>query len=374
VHTYVANLLPALMNATTEHQLFLYADTKRPFELREVPRHVTVRLSPYRNPLSSVAHDFGMRNLMARDRLDVVHFPANYGFAPQGVRTVITLHDEINVMPLTEIWRGHPKNLRTFGMMTYLHFCSTAAVRRADWLITVSAYAAREIARYSKFDSQKIAPVHHAPTADLHREQDTRVLAEVCARHNVTRPFVLADALKNPGVLVRAWRLLSDELRARYEIVFFARRPDVLPIVPEAVKDGQARLLVRPSRADLIALYSMAQAFVFPSWIEGFGLPILEAMTCGAPVIASNRGAIPEVAGDAALITDAEDAASLAQYLTRVLSTPSLADDLRARGFARAAQFSWDKTARQVLDCYTRAFMLTAARDPRVQLEQARPS
>jgi glycosyltransferase involved in cell wall biosynthesis len=164
---------------------------------------------------------------------------------------------------------------------------------------------------------------------------------------------------------------MPPDLRTGRQIVFFARRPDVLPIVHEAVSEGSARLLVRPSREDLIALYSMAEAFVFPSWIEGFGIPVLEAMTCGAPVIASDRGSIPEVAGDAALLADAEDDLMLSQHLALVLSTPQAASRLRERGFIRAAQFSWRNTAQQILESYESVqgvSELSIAKDERARL------
>ncbi len=355
VHTYVANFVPALIELATDHEIFLYADTKRPFELCSLDGYVTVRYLPWRSPLSSLYHDFFMWRHMARDRLDVVHFPANYGFGPPNARTVITLHDAINILPLPEIIRGHPKNARTIAMMSYLHYCSRAALRRADLILTVSAYAGREIARYGRVNPAKIVPVPHAPTPDLWRIEDPTVLAEVRRRHHLAGPFVLADALKNPAVLTRAWQLLPPDLRNGRLIVFFSRTSTPPPAVREAVAAGYARLLVRPSRDDLIALYSMAEVFVFPSWIEGFGLPLLEAMTCGAPVIASDRGAIPEVAGDAALLMDAEDAEALARHLIRVLSSPDEAQRLRERGFARAARFSWRHTARRILESYQRA-------------------
>jgi glycosyltransferase involved in cell wall biosynthesis len=167
----------------------------------------------------------------------------------------------------------------------------------------------------------------------------------------LTKPFVLADALKNPAVLTRAWRRLPAEVRAGWEIVFFARR-EPLPVVREAVAAGVARLLERPSRADLIGLYSLAGVFVFPSWIEGFGMPLLEAMSCGAPVIASDRGAIPEVTGGAALLMDAEDDAALALHLVAVLASPAESQRLRMLGYARAAHFSWPRTAEKILDGY----------------------
>lgn len=356
VHTYITHFVGVMIRIFPEHQFTLYADTKRPFELSDLPANTTLRLLPYSGPHSSFQHDLFLWRAMARDGLDVAHFPANYGFAPRGARCVITLHDAINIMPLAEIIQGHRKDPRTIAMMSYLHLMSSAAVRRADAIITVSRHAAHAIARYSRIDPQRIIPVHHAPTPDLRRITDPTLLAEARARHGITGRFVLADGLKNPAVLLRAWPLLPEAIRHEVELVFFARR-EPLPLVREAAAAGRARLLINPSRADLIALYSQADVFAFPSWIEGFGLPILEAMTCGAPVIASDRGSIPEVAGSAALLADAEDEAAFAAHLTRVLGNPEEAGQLRSLGFARAAQFSWEQTARQILAGYKQALV-----------------
>ena len=361
VHTYVAHFVPALIELAGSHEIFLYADTKRPFELSSLSDHVTMRFLPYHSPLSKAQHDLFMWRQMAQDHLDVAHFPSNYGFGPAGARIVITLHDAINILPLYEILRGHRKNPRTVANMLYLHYLTRAALRRADLLLTVSSYAGREITRYSGFDPRKIVPVPHAPTPDLRRIQDQTTLADVRQRHRLTQPFVLADAFKNPAVLVQAWRLLPGDVRQGWQIVFFSRKPDPLPIVHAAVAAGEARLLVRPSREDLIALYSMAEAFVFPSWIEGFGIPVLEAMVCGVPLIASDRGAIPEVAGDAALFADAEDASTLARHIALVLSSPTEAQRLRERGLARAAQFSWRNTAQRILESYSQAMRVQPA-------------
>src|SRR5690606_21591018 len=171
-------------------------------------------------------------------------------------------------------------------------------------------------------------------------------------RLNLKRPFVLAEAFKNPGVLVRAWHLLSDSQREQYEIVFFSRSPDVLPVVHEAIRSGFARLMVRPARRDLSAMFSMAAAFVFPSWIEGVGIALLEAMSCGAPISASDRGSIPEVAGDAALIIDAEDQDRLAEYLNQIFTQPQVREELQNRGFKRAEQFTWPRIIQQVMTTY----------------------
>ena len=352
VHTYIAHFVPALIACAYDHEIVLYADTKRPFELNTIPPHVTVRYLPYRNPLSSLANDLLMHRQVAHDQIEVMHFPANYGFPPRGTRTVITLHDAINILPLRKIVRGHRKDLRTLAMMSYLHLCSTIALHRADLVLTVSEHARREIARQGTIDIGRIVAIPHAPTPDLRRVTEPAILNAVRAHYGLDRPFVLADGLKNPAVLVRAWHRLPTAIRASHRLVFFARH-EPLAVVREAEAAGIARVLINPPRSALIALYSMADAFAFPSWIEGFGIPLLEAMTCGTPVIASDRGAIPEVVGDAGLLADAEDDTAIADHIARVLSDSAIAQRMRERGFARAAQFSWEQTARRMIECYS---------------------
>lgn len=290
INSYLRNLLPALFEVAADHTIFLYADTKKSFELDDLPGNVVLKLVPYRNALSSIYYDLNLKKFMASDKLDVVHFPSNYGFGPKAARAVITLHDEINIMPLGRILRGHPKDIRTIVMMTYLHFCSINAVRKADLIVTISDYARRQIIQWGSLPERKVIAIHHGRPVNVQRVEDAKEFERVKQLYNIKKNIVLADALKNPGVLVRAWRLLPEEIREDKEIVFFSRREDVRPEVHEAVKEGFAKLIVRPERKDLNVLFSMTTVFVFPSWIEGFGMPLLEAMECGAPIIASDRG------------------------------------------------------------------------------------
>jgi glycosyltransferase involved in cell wall biosynthesis len=354
VHTYLTLLAPALIERAQDAEIFLYADTKAPFELdiATLPANVTVRLLPYRNALSALKLDWTLRNVMAQDHLDVAHFPANVGLAPQGVRSVVTLHDAINILPLWEILAGHEKRPQTMAMMTYLHFFSTLSLRRADVVLTVSEYSKQEIVRRSGLPSDRVIPVLYGPSSHFHRIEDRARLAQVCARLAVRPPFLLADAIKNPAVIARAWPRLPAELRSRYKVLFFSRRNEPPTAVQGMVAAGHAQVLIRPERTDLAALYNVADGFLFPSLYEGLGLPPLEAMKCGAPVIASDRGSVPEVVGDAGLIIDAEDDAALAAAITRLLQDRALHDALQQRGFTRAEEFSWPKPADRTLEVY----------------------
>jgi glycosyltransferase involved in cell wall biosynthesis len=293
---------------------------------------------------------------MVRDQIDLAHFPASYGFGPNAkTKTVVTLQDEINIMPLLDIYRGHKKNISTMAMMSYIHFCTKYSLKRTNILITVSQYSKNQILRFSGMNPDSILVIPHACPNDIHRVEDEAILHDVRDRLNLSKKFILAEAFKNPAVLVKAYNLLPESVKENLEIVFFSRSPNVLPIVNEAVEMGFAQLLIRPPRRDLSALYSMALVFVFPSWIEGFGIPLLEAMTCGAPIIASNRGSIPEVVGDAGIIIDAEDEMTLAQNIRMLYESEGEQEYYRLLGFNRINEFSWSKISQQVINAYQKA-------------------
>jgi len=166
-------------------------------------------------------------------------------------------------------------------------------------------------------------------------------------------PYVLAvgtlEPRKNLERLIEAWFALPTEVRGEHELALVGPRGwDEAGILQKAADHG-ARLLGRVSETELRALYAGATAFAYPSLYEGFGLPVLEAMAAGAPVITSTCSSLPEVAGDAALLVDPEDVGAISAALARVLTEPELADDLRARGRARAAAFSWARTAAETV-------------------------
>jgi glycosyltransferase involved in cell wall biosynthesis len=172
----------------------------------------------------------------------------------------------------------------------------------------------------------------------------------VLARHGLDRPYVLAvgtlEPRKNLERLIAAWEGLPDS----HTLALVGPRGwDDERIVAAATRAGDVRLLGRVSDDDLAALYAGAACFAYPSLYEGFGLPVLEAMAAGAPVLTSNVSSLPEVAGDGALLVDPRDTDAIREGLSRLLGDDALRARLRERGRARAAEFSWDRTAGEIL-------------------------
>jgi glycosyltransferase involved in cell wall biosynthesis len=227
-----------------------------------------------------------------------------------------------------------------------------------------SDHTRRDIIETYKIEPERVsvtplaASRHFAP-AD---ERDVRRVRE---RYKINGDYILAvgsiQPRKNLSRLIHAYSLLRQR-RAR------AKLPQLVLVGKLAWLYGETLRAIREQgiealtiltgyvpEADLPALYTGALSFVYPSYFEGFGLPPLEAMQCGAPVIAGNRTSLPEVVGDAGLLIDPFDVEALAQAIARVIDDSDLRERLRARGLERASHFSWRTTARLTLEAYKRA-------------------
>jgi glycosyltransferase involved in cell wall biosynthesis len=165
-----------------------------------------------------------------------------------------------------------------------------------------------------------------------------------------------ASARKNAPGLLRIYEQLPSEVRQRYPLVIVLTHPAFRAAIEQEVHrlglTTSVRFFARVAEDDLVLFYNAATAFIFPSLYEGFGLPVLEAMACGTPVVTSNLTSIPEVGGDAVEQADPRSEEAFAEALRRVLASPELRASLTARGLQRAAQFSWERTARMTLDVY----------------------
>ncbi len=351
VAAYVRHLAAELPRVGQEHQFFYYADAKAPLELVDVPSNVTVRTLPWRSGLSTIWNDYRIGRWMERDAVHVVHAPGNYGPSVK-CPLVVTLHDSINLFPFSEHLRGFGKHPYKVALMMYLSRRTQSSLRRASRIIAVSDDARRDIARRSSYPIDRIVTIHEAADAIFEVIDDDRELMSLRDRFQLSDRFILADGIKNPDAAIDAYRGLPDGLRNSIDLVFFSREAAPRPAVAEALDDPRVRFFSRPSSREIGGLMNLAAVFVFPSFYEGFGIPLVEAMRCGAPIVASTRGSIPEVTGGAALLFALEEPAALVRHLTDILGTPSQAQALRAKSLERARAFSWTRTAERTLDVY----------------------
>ncbi|HXH13643.1 MAG TPA: glycosyltransferase family 1 protein [Alphaproteobacteria bacterium] len=265
-------------------------------------------------------------------------------------RTVVTCHD---IAPLVR-----PDRPSGFGLSLRLWRYAYRGMLRAGHIIAASEHTRRDLLRCCPYPPSRVTVVHHGvdhqsfyPRSEVEQAiarstyglPDGRVILHVghCGQRKnletLLQAFAALDRRRLAATLVQCGGQFTPAQRgliARLQIGPWVRQ---IPFV---------------AAQHLPALYSLAHALILPSWYEGFGLPALEAMACGTPVVAANTSALPEVVADAGLLVDPADTAGLANAIQRLLVDSSLRADLRARGIARAKHFSWERCARETLAVY----------------------
>lgn len=233
-------------------------------------------------------------------------------------------------------------------------------LKRASMLITDSEYTRQELASYFGYPLDKISTVSLACSDDFH-PREAADNASVLARFNLTHSgYTLyagtIEPRKNIEVLLDAYSTLPDAIRQRWPLVLAGyhgwQSEQLHKRIDAAVNAGWARYLGYVANEDLPHLFSGAHLFFFPSHYEGFGLPVLEAMASGVPVVCSNSSSLPEVAGGAALMFDAEDTDTLRKLILTGLEDDIWRKEAKERGLKRASTFSWQKCAQDTVDVY----------------------
>lgn len=235
-----------------------------------------------------------------------------------------------------------------------------ASVERADHIIAISECTKRDLVNHLGAPEELITVTHLAAGPEYSEVRDKNALASVRAKYNLPENYVLfvgsLEPRKNIKTLLKAYSAVSARLRKAFPLVIAGAKGWLNSDIPSLVEGLGIKESVRFTgyidANDICAVYSGASVFAYPSLYEGFGLPILEAMSCGAPVITSNTSSMPEVAGDAARLIDPLNAEELASALEAVLDNETLRAEMKKKGLARAASFSWDRCARETLGVY----------------------
>jgi glycosyltransferase involved in cell wall biosynthesis len=284
---------------------------------------------------------------LRRYRIDVLHSPHHHTplvLPPPRPRRVVTVHD-VTFLLLPE---RYPPVRRL-----YMEAVTRASALVADAIITPSQTVRDDLVRTLRVPAERLVAVPEAAAARFAPASE-EAQARVRQRYRLPGRFVLSvgsrEPGKNRGRLLHALALLRGQgLACDLAVVGQPawRYEAEAALVQSLGLHGCVRFLGYVPDNDLPALYSAAEAFAYPSLYEGFGLPVLESMACGTPVVTSNVSATAEVAGDAALLVDPRDTRALADALARLLSDEALRGELRARGLERAGQFSWERAAKE---------------------------
>jgi glycosyltransferase involved in cell wall biosynthesis len=355
---YAAELVRHLLPLCETHALYLYSALPVDSRLRaEFGASRNVFFREGRFPSRYLWQQTLLRFHAHRDPLDV--YLAVDGLLPPmwRVPSVGVVHDLI--------WRHFPK---TASLHVYWVFRLRlrASVRKARRVITDSRATREDLVSFAGIPAQKISIVHPGVSARF-RRAEAPVIRATAERLGIRPPYILYVGNrmqhKNLGALMEAYARFVPSAGPRQGdcpglVVAGAakdRSPDALSAGESRdLRDG-IRLLGYVADADLPALYSGAEFFVFPSLIEGFGFPILEAQACGTPVVTSDAYSLPEVGGDAAVYFNPRDVGQMADAIARVHGDPALRSTLQKRGIENVKRFSWDRTAQAVLSALVEA-------------------
>jgi glycosyltransferase involved in cell wall biosynthesis len=310
------------------------------------------RTVPETAPAYSVAEQFRIPLSLARERVRMVHEP-HYVLPPLvRCRSVVTIHDCIHLM--------FPQYLPSRLAYVYAKGSMWSASRQANRILTVSEASKRDILRFFDVPPEKVVVVHNAIDERFLAPADAERTDLVRQRYQLDHPFVLyvgnIKPHKNIERLIDAFARARSQTPDDLKLIIIGDEISKYPALRQSVHkhklDKHVRFLGFQPMETLATFYRLARAFVFPSLYEGFGLPPLEAMACGAPVVTSNVSSLPEVAGGAALLVDPYDSDAIASGIVQAVTDETLRADLIRRGRERARSFSWTQSVRRIHQIY----------------------
>ncbi|MFH1060896.1 MAG: glycosyltransferase family 1 protein [Pseudomonadota bacterium] len=358
IGNYVLNLLRGLGRVAPRDEflllgrpanLALLAGTARPGQ------GIPTKISHESHPLGDLWEHFWLPGALRRRGVQVMHGPAVLmPLAGRGFARVATIHDLVAFL--------YPETIPQKYAL-YMRWLLRRVVKRAARLISVSQSTKDDLVRVLGVDPARVTVAHLAASPTFRPVQDQAALESVRRRYGIHKPFFYhvgnVEPRKNLVRLVKAYLELRPRLSGRAQLVISGQKGWLTgPLFKELAGLNLADDVIFTGfapQADLPLLMSAARAFVFPSLYEGFGLPALEAMSCGTPLVTSNISSLPEIVGDAALLVEPTDVGGIAQAMWRLFNDDDLHARLGARGLKRAAAFSWDACARQTLAVYRAA-------------------
>jgi glycosyltransferase involved in cell wall biosynthesis len=348
VGTYAANLIKALLKLDLKNEYFLF---NAPIFFKKQFRAARIQWVELGLTNAALYEQWDLPSAARRLKLDFLHYIDNSATVCSSFPYLLTLHDVMYSRPLSAV-RPHP-TLRQSLVHFYKRMVIPYSALRARKILTVSDYSKKQI-----FDQLGVSPrkIHVTPEGvdrilfkPKHRMvpgREWKILIHGAAdeRKNVYRIFQAAWRWMKRGHKFQLFIQGMDE--AELKCTDYLEQAQILGISPYITWMGNV------NREELAQSYAQVDLFLYPSLLEGFGLPLLEAFACGTPVVTSNTTALPEVAGNAAFLVDPQSPEAIAQAVEKVMTKPALRRQMIARGFKRSQQFTWEKTARLTLQAY----------------------
>jgi glycosyltransferase involved in cell wall biosynthesis len=350
IGTYVRNLLAQLgrIDPDTDYVALCRADDQ------ELIRSFGANLRPVVEPAApySLAEQFRVPLSLKRIGADLFHAP-HYVLPPlTRRRSIVTIHDCIHLMV--------PEYLPNRLAYGYAKAFLWSATQQADRILTVSEASKRDILRLFDVPAEKVVVIYNAIDERFNATPAEEDVARVRQRYQLDDDYVLyvgnIKPHKNVERLIDAFAQVRQAGFDRLKLLVIGdeitRYAGLRRAVHRCKLHGHVRFLGHLPTETLAILYRLAAVFVFPSLYEGFGLPPLEAMASGTPVVTSNISSLPEIVGDAAVLVDPYDVTSIANGIRRVLTDTALREKLRCRGLERARHYSWERSVRQIRAIY----------------------
>ena len=350
IWVYTRHVLEMLLDIDRKNQYTLIYDSPEhlgTFAVRQNVREVAIKA-----PLKLWWDQISVPRLAKRESLDIVYNPKLSIPLWTKSRTVLVMHGgEQFAIPHTFQWWD-----RIYFTIANKMYC-----KKATAIISMTQIGAGDIVRYMNADSAKIKVIHEAYNKEC-RVLATKETAPTKTKYRLPDRYILFvggfNPRKNLGNLLRAYSLVKDTLPHDLVIVGFKRwkYSQDFKLIEELGLQDRVHKLDYVSDEDLVAIYNLADLFVFPSLYEGFGIPVLEAMACGCPVVSTKTGCTPEVAGDAAVLVNPYDYTEIANAIKKVLSDESVRTSLIKKGLERIHNFSWKKCAGETLQLFDSVF------------------
>lgn len=349
---YSRTLLQNLAAYYPENAYFLYTPrARRHAETHFFLASPTFYVCEPKGPFKALWRSWGVKNQLHRHRIQLYHGLSHeipFGMKGSGIATVTTIHDLI--------FKDHPGQYRWADRQIYdLKF--GYACRHSDAIVAISEATKRDIIRYYDIPPEKISVVYQTCHERFMQERPLRELDEVCQKYGMTGPYLLYVGSiierKNLLGIVQALGILPESLRLPLAIVGKGGEYQQ-QVIDYARQKGLSKYLhfIFPEPAELPALYQRASAFLYPSYAEGFGIPVIEALYSQTPVISSNCSSLPEAAGPGSWLVDPADSAHIAAGIERILTDDDFRKQMISQGNDYVQRFTPEALTAQMMDLY----------------------